>query len=163
MVELIKTKFLTLTFVLLSLSVQAQLETSSFSSEIMSLIQGMEKTNILAGEKAVRNSKNKQYGRLESLTKIASKKELLNLLTHTEGVTKCYVFWALAKTNPKKIAKILEQHITDETQVKTLFNHKIGKIKVNEFMFALVSSTTFDTSCAKISSKEISYLKAMMH
>lgn len=147
---------------LISLQLQAQLKSSNFSPEIISLIQGIEQGKILAGEKAVRNSKNKQYERFKSLSATASKKELLNLLENTKGVTKCYTFWALAKTNPKKIEQILENHMTDNTIVSTLFDYKIGKMKVNEFMLKVVSSPTFEPECAKISSKEVDRLKAMM-
>ena len=40
--------------------------------------------------------KPKQYENFEELKKNASKQELLTLTNHSNGVVRCYSFWALA-------------------------------------------------------------------
>ena len=152
-------------FMMLCTSLMAQnpYDPSLVSPEVNSLVSQIVQGKVLSGRYALRNQeKTKQYQRFENLHKIASRKELMTLSNHPNGLVRCYAFWALAKNKPKKLETLLEAHVADNEKVKTLFKYKVGEIEVRQFMLDLVSDNSIDPDAFKLENTEMARLNALI-
>lgn len=60
-----------------------------------------------------------QWRRFEQLAHTATKAELTNLTTHSNGAVRCYAFRALVLRRTPNLFAILRQHLNDTQQVRT--------------------------------------------
>lgn len=136
---------------------------SEISNETNIIVKKIEKINVLMGS-AVGSAgiKPKQYENFEELKKNASKQELLTLINHSNGVVRCYSFWALASNKNTNLFSIVKDHITDSTAVKTQFGC-IGSIeKVGDFFINLVNPKYENTDVQQLSQTEFNKLEKLL-
>ena len=136
---------------------------SEISNETNLIVKKIEKINILMGS-AVGSAgiKPKQYENFEELKKNASKQELLTLINHSNGVVRCYSFWALASNKNTNLFSIVKDHITDSIAVKTQFGC-IGSIeKVGDFFINLVNPKYENTDVRQLSQTEFNKLQSLL-
>lgn len=136
---------------------------SEISNETNLIVKKIEKINVLMGS-AVGSAgiKPKQYENFEELKKNASKQELLTLINHSNGVVRCYSFWALASNKNTNLFSIVKDHITDSIAVKTQFGC-IGSIeKVGDFFINLVNPKYENTDVRQLSQTEFNKLQSLL-
>ena len=94
-------------FITLISSGQSLFDKNSVSNKTKKVVKKIAKINELMSS-AVYGSgiRPKQWDNFEELEKIATKKELIELTNHPNGVVRCYSFWALTKIAAKHKKKM---------------------------------------------------------
>ena len=101
-----------------------------------------------------------QYKRFNSLTQVATDKELIILTDHKSEKVRAYAFWASAKRNYTDIKTILEKHLGDTSRFDYYSGCMYTPQKVNYFFLDVLTPNNIDPYCFKLTSNEIhSYLK----
>lgn len=136
---------------------------SEISNETNLIVKKIEKINVLMGS-AVGSAgiKPKQYENFEELKKNASKQELLTLINHSNGVVRCYSFWALASNKNTNLFSIVKDHITDSTTVKTQFGCIGSMEKVGDFFINLVNPKYENTDVQQLNQTEFKKLQSLL-
>lgn len=153
---------ISLTLVLLTFGCSGK-TSSEISNETNIIVKKIEKINVLMGS-AVGEAgiKPKQYENFEELKKNASKQELLTLINHSNGVVRCYSFWALASDKNTNLFSIVKDHITDSTAVKTQFGCIGSMEKVGDFFINLVNPKYENTDVQQLSQTEFNKLQSLL-
>ena len=136
---------------------------SEISNETLLIVKKIEKINVLMGS-AVGSSGHKpdQYENFEELKKNASKQELIALTNHSNGVVRCYSFWALALSKNIDLFSIIKDHINDDTHVKTQFGCSGSTEKVGDFFINLVNPKDEDSDITKLTPDEFNKLDSLL-
>ncbi|WP_157505936.1 hypothetical protein [Flavobacterium chungangense] len=136
---------------------------TKISNETNLIVQKIEKENIVMGSAVgVAGIKPEQYENFEELKKNVSKEELLLLTNHSNGVVRCYSFWALALDKNANLFSIVKNHINDNTQVETQFGCIKSTEKVGDFFINLVNPKYEDSEIKKLSQAEFNQLDSLL-
>lgn len=82
-----------------------------------------------------------QWDNFIELRNTASTGELLSLARHSNGVVRCYAFWALSGRDQVDLFSLVLGHIDDDEEVKYLFGDQGGTLRVGDFFIDQVQSS----------------------
>jgi hypothetical protein len=82
-----------------------------------------------------------QWDNFIELRNTASTGELLALTRHSNGVVRCYAFWALTGRDQVDLFPLVLEHIDDHEEVRYLFGDQGGTLRVGDFYIDQVQSS----------------------
>ncbi|GLB47760.1 hypothetical protein Y10_01280 [Neptunitalea sp. Y10] len=111
------------------------------ATPVSTLVNKLAKENIVMGS-AIGDggSTPTQYKTYTKLKAAATPNELVMLTNHTNGVVRCYAFWALYETNYTAIIPQLKAHLNDDEIIKTQFGCMIERETVANFILRRAKS-----------------------
>ncbi len=80
-----------------------------------------------------------QVRHFRDMADLATEEDLLKLTEHSNGVVRCYAFWALLEQQYPKSFDILLKHLTDNERIKTLDDKDIRIFKVGDLFIELMT------------------------
>ncbi len=123
------------------------------SNSTNKIVREIEQINELMGSAVYYEGiRPKQYDNFEKLKKVASKEELIELTNHSNGVVRCYAFWALSYDRSVDLFPIILNHINDYELVNTQFGCIGGQEKVGDFVINIVTPQYVDLESTKLDS-----------
>lgn len=133
------------------------------SKETDRIVSKIEKVNELMGS-AVGYSGTKpiQFDNFIELENKSSKEELIALTDHSNGVVRCYAFWALSHDSTIDLLPIILKHINDKELVNTQFGCIGGAEKVGDFLISVVTPHYVDLSSKKLDSLQFMKLDSIL-
>ncbi len=142
---------------------QSLFDKNSVSNKTKKVVKKIAKINELM-DSAVYGSgiRPKQWDNFEELEKIATKKELIELTNHPNGVVRCYSFWALTKRKDINLFSFIKEHLTDDELVNTQFGCIGGQEMVGDFYIQLISSDENDLETETLNKSEFKELDSLL-
>ncbi|SFC98291.1 hypothetical protein [Flavobacterium phragmitis] len=136
---------------------------SKIRKKTSQIVLKIEKVNVLMGSAVYASGmRPKQYDNFEELKKYASKEELITLTNHTNGVVRCYSFWALLDYKEIDLFPIVKDHIKDDSAIETQFGCTASLEKVGDFFINLVTPSYVDDEVKKLNEKELKTLDSLL-
>jgi hypothetical protein len=158
-------QFVTIIILTLSLNCfgQYKFDKAKISRQTALLVTKLEKVNELMGS-AVYDSGSRpaQFDNFTELQKKATKEELMELTNHSNGVIRCYAFWALSYDTSVDLLPIVIKHISDTASVSTQFGCIGSSEKVGDFFISIVTPEYVDLKSKKLSPEEFEYLDSIL-
>lgn len=99
---------------------------------------------------------------LSQLLSVATKKELMTLTTYSNGVVRCYAFWALLQKQPIDLLPILIKHVSDTERIQTQFGDLGGREKVGDFMINIATPEDVDVTSGKLDPAGLAILDSIL-
>jgi hypothetical protein len=142
---------------------QSSFDDKAISRNTRKIVDKIEKVNELMSSAVYASGiKPKQWDNFELLEKKATKKELLKLTDHPNGVVRCYSFWALVNKNTTELFPLIKKHLHDDEIVNTQFGCIGGEEKVGDFFIQLISPDEYDLDSGKLNIKELKELDSLL-
>ncbi len=133
------------------------------SKDTERIVRKIEKTNQLMGSAVgYSGTKPQQFDNFIELEKRASKNELISLTEHSNGVVRCYAFWALSHDSTVDLFPIVTKHLNDKEIVSTQFGCIGGSEKVGDFFISVVTPNYVDLSSTKLDSLQFIKLDSIL-
>lgn len=134
-----------------------------FSKETDRIVRKIEKVNQLMGD-AVGEAgvQPKQFDNFIELERKASKNELIALTDHSNGVVRCYAFWALSHDSTIDLFPIVLKHVNDKELVSTQFGCIGSAEKVGDFIINVVTPNYVDLYSKKLDSLQFLKLDSIL-
>jgi hypothetical protein len=146
-----------------SLSAQTKYNPDLISKSTNKVVKKIGKVNKLMGNAVYyAGIRPAQYDNFEKLKKTASKEELLELMNHSNGVVRCYSFWALSYNKTVDLFPILINHIEDYELVNTQFGCIGSQRMVGDFLISVATPRYIDTETKKLDSIQFSKLDSIL-
>lgn len=142
---------------------QFQFNDKLISNKTNLIIKEIEKVNELMGEMVYANGRRpKQWDNFEKLKKNVSKKELIELTNHPNGVVRTYSFWALSYKKEVDLFPIVKKHIYDTLRIQTQFGCIGDYEMVGDYFINIMTPEIFDNKSKKFNKKEIKELDSLL-
>ncbi len=154
---------ITLTFTISSFGQNYQFDKATITSKTKQIVSKIEKENMVMSD-AVGNAgiRPKQFDNFTELQRSATKKELLELTNHPNGVVRCYSFWALTYDTTINLLPILIKHISDDENVSTMFGCIVSSEKVGDFFINLATPDYVDINSKKLDSSQFTTIDSIL-
>ncbi len=136
---------------------QSPYDKTRISKQTEQIVAKIEKVNELMGRAvSYEGMRPTQYDNFIELQKTATQSELIALTNHSNGVVRCYAFWALSYDTSANLLPILVNHLNDTALVETQFGCFVGRKKVGDFFINMV------TPPYKLTPDEYDYLDSIL-
>src|SRR4030095_177549 len=124
----------------------SQINNLKISKRTAKAVSKIEKINELMSS-AVYNAgiRPEQYDNFLELQNKATTDELITLTNHSNGVVRCYAFWALSEDSSANLLPIIIQHINDNELVKTQFGCIGSREKVGDFFASMATLSYYES------------------
>jgi hypothetical protein len=135
----VKHSLLFITFLLAGLFACKHTPNEASSKTIDQLVKEIAEDNVFKGPAVgIAGVRPEQWNRYEGLRLRATETELLKLVNNENAVVRCYAFQALAGRNRNALFPVALQHLSDTTEVDTIFGCEGGSQKVGDFFLETV-------------------------
>lgn len=142
---------------------QSEFNKSEISKQTGQIVSKIEKVNILKGSAvSYFGIRPEQYDYFIQLRKKATKDELIELTNHSNGVVRCYSFWALSYHSSINLFQLVVNHITDDELVNTEFGCILSREKVGDFFISIVFQKYSDSNATGLSNSQYERLDSIL-
>lgn len=142
---------------------QSSYDRAKISKQTQRIVAKIEKVNELMSSTVYSAGvRPPQYDNFTELQKTATQSELMELTSHSNGVVRCYAFWALSLDDSVSLLPIVIDHIGDTAMVKTQFGCIGSREKVGDFFISIVTPQYVDVRSKKLTPAEYDYLDSIL-
>ncbi|HYG15600.1 MAG TPA: hypothetical protein VEC12_07580, partial [Bacteroidia bacterium] len=103
-----------------------------------------------------------QYNNFVELEETATREELIMLTNHSNGVVRCYSFWALSHDSTAELFPVILNHLNDTGFVSTLFGCIGGDEMVGDFFINIVTPGYVDLQSHKLNPIQFAVLDSIL-
>jgi len=103
-----------------------------------------------------------QVRQFRDLADLATEEDLVELTDHSNGVVRCYAFWALLEQHYPQSFDILLKHLNDDTRVETFGDQDVAFFKVGDFFIEMMEGDKFATDLLDMTNEQVKALKRLL-